>query len=142
MMARPQISKIDQIYPLGTSTISNCVKLGSMAESVACQFLIDQDMQLKCSNYRTRRGEIDLIMLDADCLVFIEVKYRRTNKFGSSEESITQTKCQKVISAAKEFLVTNGYKEDTYIRFDAVLISPTDNSQSDCTINWIQNILT
>lgn len=141
-MARLQTSKIDQTNPLGTSTISNCVKLGSMAESVACQFLIDQDMQLKSANYRTRRGEIDLIMQDADCLVFVEVKYRRNKKYGTSEESITQTKCQKVIAAAKEFLVTNGYKEDTYIRFDAVLISPADNSQSDCTINWIQNILT
>ena len=141
-MTRPQASKVDQNNPLGTSTISNRIKLGSQAEAVACQFLIEQDMQLKSSNYRTRRGEIDLIMQDADCLVFVEVKYRRTNKYGTSEESITQAKCQKVIAAAKEFLVTNGYQEDTYIRFDAVLISPADNPQSDCTINWIQNILT
>ena len=108
-MARLQTSKIDQINPLGTSTTSNSVRLGSMAEAVACQFLIDQDMQLKSSNYRTRRGEIDLIMQDADCLVFVEVKYRRNKKYGSSEESITQAKCQKVIAAAKEFLVSNGY---------------------------------
>lgn len=141
-MARPQTSKIDQINALGTSTTSNSARLGSMAEAVACQFLIDQDMQLKSSNYRTRRGEIDLIMQDADCLVFVEVKYRRNKKYGSSEESITQAKCQRVIAAAKEFLVSNGYKENTYIRFDAVLLSPADKSQSDCTINWIQNILT
>ena len=141
-MARPQTSKIDQINPFAATTTSNSVRLGSQAEAVACQFLIDQNMQLKSSNYRTRRGEIDLIMQDADCLVFVEVKYRRNKKYGSSEESITQAKCQRVIAAAKEFLVSNGYKENTYIRFDAVLLSPADKSQSDCTINWIQNILT
>ena len=141
-MARPQTIKIDQTNPLGTSTISNSIRLGFSGRGSGLPVSYRSRYATKSSNYRTRRGEIDLIMQDADCLVFVEVKYRRNKKYGTSEESITQAKCQKVIAAAKEFLVTNGYQEDTYIRFDAVLISPADNSQSDCTINWIQNILT
>ena len=124
------------------SNSSNTARLGAEAETIACQFLIDQGMQFKNRNYRTRRGEIDLIMQSSGCLIFVEVKYRKHNSYGTSAESITHGKCQKIIAAAKEYLVTHGYQEDTCMRFDAVLITPTDNLQSGCTINWIQNILT
>lgn len=141
-MSKPVVGNTRQINLFNRAKRPNNTRLGSDAEKIACQFLINQGMQLKYCNYRTRRGEIDLIMQYLDCLVFVEVKYRRSSKFGTPEEAITPAKCQKIIAAARAFLLTHGYQEDTSIRFDAVLISPTDNSKSNCTINWIQNILT
>ena len=140
-MSKPVVGNTRKISFFNRLRQPNNTRLGSEAEKIACRFLINQGMQPKYCNYRTRRGEIDLIMQYLDCLVFVEVKYRRSSKFGTPEESITPVKCQKIIAAAKAFLLNHGYQENTFIRFDAVLISPTDNSKSSCTINWIQNIL-
>ena len=145
-MSKPARNKVSQSHLFKATKLksisSDSARLGVEAETMASNFLIDQGMKLKQRNYRTRRGEIDLIMESADCLVFVEVKYRKNNRYGTSAESITSKKCQKIISAAKEYLVTYGYSENTYIRFDAVLITSNDRPQSDCTISWIQNILT
>jgi putative endonuclease len=109
---------------------------------MAHEFLVGQGLRLKARNYRTRRGEIDLIMQAQGCIVFVEVKYRNNNKFGTAEASITRGKCQRMIAAAQEYLMRNGHAEDTAIRFDAVLLSESEDAVANCTINWIQNILT
>lgn len=124
------------------STSTNSSAIGYKAESLACQFLIDKGMTLVERNYRTRRGEIDLIMQTTNSIIFVEVKYRGNKKFGSAEESITISKQKKIIAAAQEYLFRNGHGENTCIRFDALIIEPSKNGQPSCTINWIQNILT
>lgn len=123
------------------STSRNSSAIGYEAESLACRFLIDQGMILVERNYRTRRGEIDLIMQSTNSVIFVEVKYRGNKKFGTAEESITKSKQKKIIAAAQAYLSRNGHSENTCIRFDAVIIGPSKNCQPSCTINWIQNIL-
>ena len=61
---------------------------GAQAEELACQWLVEQGLVLQDRNFRTRHGEIDLIMQSGDCLIFVEVRYRKTIKFGSAEEGI------------------------------------------------------
>ena len=127
--------------PISISRLKSSLR-GARAETMAYEFLVDQGLRLKARNYRTRRGEIDLIMQAQGCIVFVEVKYRNNNKFGTAEASITRGKCQRMIAAAQEYLIRNGHAEDTAIRFDAVLLSESEDAVANCTLNWIQNILT
>jgi len=114
---------------------------GDWAEKLACEWLVEQGLVLRDQNFRTRYGEIDLIMQSRDCLIFVEVRYRKTIQYGSAEESITAKKCQRLIAAAQGYLLVKGYNSDTAIRFDALAISPSTDPHLHYTINWIQNIL-
>jgi putative endonuclease len=80
-------------------------------------------------------------MKDGTCLVFIEVRYRKKSAYGSAEDSIKPKKCQRLTAAGETYLLTKGYSNNTEIRFDAIAISRVKESDLDCTINWIKNIL-
>ena len=56
-------------------------KTGALAEQYACEYLTSQGLQWVVSNYRSRLGEIDLIMRDGSYLVFVEVRARASNAF-------------------------------------------------------------
>ena len=56
--------------------------MGDWAEQLACDWLGKHGLNLHARNFRSRYGEIDLIMQDGNCLVFIEVKYRKNNFYG------------------------------------------------------------
>jgi putative endonuclease len=61
---------------------------GENAEEQAHQFLIEKGLKPICRNYRCKLGELDIIMSDQQSLVIIEVKYRKTDQFGSALENI------------------------------------------------------
>ena len=71
------------------------------------------------SNYRSKYGEIDLVAREGECLVFVEVKSRRTGAFGRPEESVTEGKQQKLVQAAMEYMQLKGL-EDCEWRIDVV----------------------
>ena len=125
---------------------------GDQAEDLACQYLLVQGLQLLSKNFRTRRGEIDLIMKDNSCIVFVEVRFRRSEAFGGAAASITAKKCQRLAAAAALYLQSRGYSASSPARFDAVAISPGNHHWSgdtaqrqsrlkDYAIDWIQNII-
>lgn len=111
---------------------------GPDAEKLACNYLLKQGLRLLC---RTKRGEIDLIMQDADVLVFVEVRFRKTDRFGSAEESITRQKCERLQAAAKAYSQFRIPDSSIAVRFDAVALSPDVNKQGGIAINWVQNFL-
>lgn len=126
---------------------------GAQAEDLACEYLIDQGLQLLGKNFRTRRGEIDLIMKDNRCIVFVEVRFRRSQAFGGAAASITAKKCQRLAAAAALYLQSRGYSASSPARFDAVAISPgktlataestgpLEGRLKGYAIDWIQNII-
>jgi putative endonuclease len=114
---------------------------GNWAENIACQWLIKQGLILKQKNFYTRYGEIDLIMSDPTQLIFLEVKYRKNNHFGSAEASITAQKCRRLTAAVETYLLINNYGNNHPLRFDAISVIPARDAHLDCTINWIKNIL-
>ena len=114
---------------------------GEAAEQMACEYLLEQGLTLLGQNFRTRRGEIDLIMQDNGVLVFVEVRFRQSSAFGSAEESITRKKCERLTAAALGYMQRQHYGENTVARFDAVAISPESNDSSGFKLNWIKNIL-
>ncbi len=108
--------------------------LGDQAERLACKYLCQQGLKLVCRNYRTKAGEIDLIMRDKNDWVFVEVKFRTSPDWASAAESVTRKKQLRIISAAKQFLQLNKVYDLVACRFDVITI---DTGLSNATINWI-----
>lgn len=99
------------------------MNLGKKGEQLARQFLLEQGLHFIAANFRLRFGEIDLIMRDQQTLVFVEVKYRSSDRFGTSLEQVTPRKAQKIKLVAQAYL--QRYAPDApYVRFDVVGISP------------------
>lgn len=109
---------------------------GRQAEQLACHYLQAQGLRLIQRNYRCRLGEIDLVMEDGECLVFIEVRCRRNERFGNAIDSITPTKQARLIAAAQHYLQRTGGTHNQPCRFDAVGITP---GQGDHGIVWLQD---
>ncbi len=100
-------------------------------ELLAAQFLPDQGLNLVASNYRTRLGEIALIMEDGRELVFVEVRYRLSAGFGSAADSVTAVKRRRLVRAAQRYLQdANGPLPAC--RFDVVAISGPDDK-----VDWL-----
>ena len=78
--------------------------LGDSAENLACDYLLAQGLHLLMRNYRLRSGEIDLVFRDSTHLVFVEVRYRKTQQFGGALYSIDHRKQRKLIRTAQHYL--------------------------------------
>lgn len=98
---------------------------GVQSERQALRFLEAQGLTLVCKNYLCKLGEIDLIMLDGDTLVFIEVRFRKNNDFGGGLASITSGKQKKIIKTAHHYLFQ--LDDEPYCRFDAIAIDGSNN---------------
>ncbi|MFW5451171.1 MAG: YraN family protein [Methylophagaceae bacterium] len=109
--------------------------IGDQAESLAQTHLENAGLIVVEQNYRSRRGEIDLIMLDNKILVFVEVRFRKSARFGSALESIDHRKQSRIIHTAQYYLqqLTTDYSG---YRFDVVAISSTMNTAD---IVWIKD---
>lgn len=107
---------------------------GSRFEQAAAKHLSKHGLSLVDKNFHSRRGEIDLIMRDADLIVFVEVRYRRSAKFGSAAESVNSQKRQRIIATAEHYIQQQQPKCNGY-RFDVVAFEGEDLSQCD----WIKN---
>lgn len=111
----------------------NRVQLGRLKEQLACQYLLREGLSFTANNCYYRCGEIDLIMRDSDCWVFVEVRFRRNLKFGSAAESIGKMKRKKLINAASFWLAQRQLSLfTTDCRFDVVAIN-------DEQILWLKN---
>ncbi len=108
---------------------------GAWAEEQANQYLQAKGLQLITKNYRCKCGEIDLVMRQKDCIIFVEVRYRKNNFFGSAAESIDQRKRSKLIAAAQHYLQCNKITARFPSRIDVIAI--TGKTQ----IEWIQNAI-
>ena len=96
-----------------------------MAERLACQFLIERGYRHIQSNYRCRYGEIDLIMEDNDYLVFVEVRYRHSGRYGGAIASIDHRKQAKLRATAEHYLQRSRVASNRPCRFDVVLLGPS-----------------
>ena len=96
--------------------------LGRWGEALAAEHLRRAGYQILAANWRSRFGEIDLIAADQNYLCFVEVKYRRGEAYGFPSEAVTYSKQQKIIRAARYYLMKHGYGMDTPCRFDVVAL--------------------
>lgn len=112
-------------------------EIGSNAEGIAAEYLKKQGLILIASNYHSRMGEVDLIMQEDETVVFVEVRYRTSKKYGEAVETITYTKQNKIIKTAERFLQEKKWNERYPCRFDVVTIEPSHGEGT--SINWLKN---
>jgi putative endonuclease len=104
-------------------------QLGKQGESIAIQYLVKNGYRIIETNYRTDFGEIDIIAKDKGTLVFIEVKTRKSYRFGDPKYAITQKKQRKISMVALGYLKVTR-QERAKARFDVVAISPEEDHHS------------
>lgn len=92
-------------------------RTGSEFEDAAADFLLEIGFTIITRRFKARTGELDLIALDDDLLVFVEVKQRSTSDL--PEASITKLKIQRLYSAAREYLSKTD-QTDRDFRFDVI----------------------
>jgi len=95
--------------------------LGRRGERFAERYLERAGLRIIARRFRLRCGEIDLIALDGECVVFVEVKTRRSGAYGLPGESVTPSKQRKISRVALAFLGGRGWLERA-CRFDVVEI--------------------
>jgi putative endonuclease len=108
---------------------------GGRAEALAATFLLQQGLAIVARNFRTRFGEIDLIARDGRVLVFVEVRMRRSSRYGGAVESITSRKRTRLVAAANGYLAMLG--REPPCRFDAILMRSLDAA----TIEWHRDVI-
>ena len=97
------------------------LNLGRRGEQLAEQKLILSGYAIVARNYRCREGEIDLVAQRGETTVFVEVRTRRSEAFGSPEASITPRKRQHLIAAAQSYLQANQLIDAAW-RIDVVAV--------------------
>ena len=117
---------------MSASTPRTSQDRGRWAEDLAAEHLARGGLQTVQRNFRCKWGEIDLIMQDRHVIVFVEVRYRRQNRFGSPAESVGYRKQQKLIATAEHYLQTREELSNSPCRFDVVSISPDE-------VSWIKD---
>jgi putative endonuclease len=110
-------------------------KFGEQGEALAVHRLKKAGYKIIETNYRTRRGEIDIIAKDKDTIVFVEVKSRRSVNFGNPKQAVTLRKQKKISMVALYYLKTTG-QSSAKARFDVVtVISSQDKPQVEIIKN-------
>jgi len=109
--------------------------LGERAEQTAFRYLIEQGLSPVARNFRSRGGEIDLIMLDGSCLTFVEVRCRRNSRFAAPGDTVDSRKQRKIIRTAALFSARNRHYAAYAMRFDVVAIE----GDTELAIRWIRD---
>lgn len=110
---------------------------GKTAERLARDLLKRQGLRIREQNYRTPRGEIDIIAEDGDTLVFAEVRLRSNTAFGGAAATIDARKQQKLFYASAHYLQAEGLGETRPCRFDAICLTP--DGAGDYQLEWIRD---
>jgi putative endonuclease len=96
-------------------------RLGEEGETQAADWLKERGWQILARRWRCKLGEIDLIALDGETMVFIEVKTRSSKRFGTPEDAILTAQRRRLVRAATAYLRYFG-GVDRGARFDVVAI--------------------
>ncbi|HSK39395.1 MAG TPA: YraN family protein [Arenibaculum sp.] len=95
--------------------------LGSRGDTLAAAVLERAGYAVIATGYRTAAGEIDIVARDGPCLVFVEVKTRRTKERGMPAEAVTRQKQRRIIAMARDFLARHA-TDASSCRFDLIAI--------------------
>jgi putative endonuclease len=115
--------------------------LGDDYEIHAAAWLQKQGLRMLCRNFRGKTGEIDIIALDGDYLVFLEVRARRNPAFTSAAASVDRRKQQRILRTAQWFLQRHPSMASMPCRFDVIAFDPRQSGPS-LDIRWIRGAFT
>lgn len=114
------------------------VELGKWGEEQAERFLISKGVKIQAKNIRTEFGEIDLLGVEDDCLLFIEVKTSKTRKFGFPEISVTDKKMEHMQKSALRYLQEHVELDNDW-RIDVVAVEVKNKNRPE--IKWFKNVI-
>ncbi len=113
----------------------NRAQTGQRGEAAAAKFYLDQGCQLLAHNFRTRMGELDLVVQEPDGTVVIcEVKTRAKGSLTSPAQAVDGPKQRRLIRAAQVYLQQTGLS-DAPVRFDVAEVNPLDSGR------WMVHII-
>lgn len=99
---------------------------GALGERIACSYLRRHSYRILEKNFKTRKGELDIIAYSDRTLIFVEVKCRHSERFGKPFESVTPAKEKKIREVAQQYLSMNKNgltkHKDLRCRFDVISI--------------------
>jgi putative endonuclease len=97
-------------------------EFGKKGEELAARYLSRRGYRILEKNYRSRAGELDIVAMDGKTLVFVEVKSRRSNAFGSPGDAVNARKRRQMERVALAYMTENK-KDGLHCRFDVVGIT-------------------
>lgn len=112
-------------------------ELGKKGEDIAVEFLEKQNYNILDRNFICRQGEIDVIALDRNYVVFVEIKSRTSTEFGLPSEAVTKTKLKHMVKSAEYYLFVRNLG-NANIRFDVIEVYVKDGKYF---INHIKQII-
>ena len=105
-------------------------QIGAFYENIACDYLEEQGIQILERNYRCKFGEIDIIGKEGNCIIFVEVKYRKSNNAGPPLMAVDYKKQVKICRCATVYCMM--HPNLTHMRYDVIGIT-------DTKIEWVRN---
>lgn len=100
----------------------NKKETGNTGEDRACDYLKSKGYSILSRNWRTRDGEIDIIVEKAETIVFVEVKTLPNGTMDMLEKELNHQKQHRIIKTSKRFLINHRQYINSYIRYDVILI--------------------
>ena len=112
--------------------------LGRWGEALAAEYLRRHRCQVLASGWRCRQGEIDLIVSDGKYLAFVEVKLRKSDRYGRAGEFVNARKQMRLRTTAALFLAQN--PTELQPRFDVIeIFAPQGMATAGPEVNWLKN---
>lgn len=96
--------------------------IGNKGEDRACDYFLSKGYAVVDRNYRTKGGEIDIIVLKGETLVFVEVKTMPNATVDMLSKVLNTQKQQRIIKTSKRFLQNHREYNNSYIRFDVIVM--------------------
>lgn len=114
-------------------------KIGLLGESLAVSYLQKKSYIILARNYRGGKGELDIVAVDGDTLVFIEVKTRTSTYYGSPKEAVTKRKIDEIIRAGHYF--SRQHPEvPKKLRIDVIAILLSADSHAERSLEHVINV--
>lgn len=111
--------------------------LGKWGEQKAKDYLLSEGYRLLAENWRNRYGEIDLIMLEGETVVFVEVRTKKNNNYGYGFETVNKKKQEQLLKMANMYLSAKKWWNRN-IRFDVISI---DAENGRYKLRQIKNVI-
>lgn len=113
-------------------------RLGKLGEDIAASYLQKQGYRILSRNFRARHGEIDIVCVKNNITIFVEVKTRRNEHFGSPEEAVTAQKLREIIKTSEIFTIAHAHVP-RQMRIDIIALLLGDQEQV-LRLHHIENV--
>ena len=114
-------------------------KLGDWGEEQAVRFLEKNGYSIETTNYRCAYGEVDIVAMDGEELVFVEVRTRRPGNFGTPEESVSKHKLRRLMATCQDYLQKSG-QEDIQWRVDLISVRLESGRKNNPKVERIDHL--